>query len=330
MRLLILGGTKFLGRHVVDIALRRGHEVTLFNRGKTNPELFSQVEQIHGDRATDLHLLEGRAWDAVIDPSGYVPGVVRKTVEALASSVKHYAFISSISVYEEFVGPNADETYPVAQLKDKDTTEITEETYGPLKALCEQVVEEAFPGRAAIIRPGLIVGPWDPSNRFTYWPVRIAQGGEVLVPAKQQAVQIIDVRDLAAWTLDLVEQGKAGTYNATGPDYALTLQTVVETCKAVTGSDARFTPVSEEFLEQHEVLPWVGLPLWIPGDAGNWFQQVNIQRALDAGLRFRPLEETVRDTLAWAKEYPADPEKVRSLKPEQEQAVLQAWHTANA
>jgi 2'-hydroxyisoflavone reductase len=326
MNLLILGGTIFLGRHLAESALRRGHTVTLFNRGQHNPELFPEVEKLRGDRATDLDPLKGREWDAVIDTCGYFPRVVRNSAEMLRDSVGHYTFISSISVYPDFSKPGMDEAAPVGTLEDPTVEEVTGETYGPLKALCEQAVEEALPGRTLNIRPGLIVGPFDPSDRFTYWPRRVAQGGDVLAPAGPDfPVEIIDARDLAEWNLDMVEQGKTGVYNATGPDYTLTLGKVLETCKEVSGSDARFVWMDEKFLLDHEVGPWMELPLWVSGDDVDGFSKIDCRRAIAAGLRFRPLEETVRDTLEWDRTRPADVEYRAGMKPEREQELLNAW-----
>jgi 2'-hydroxyisoflavone reductase len=326
MNLLILGGTIFLGRHLVESALRRGHKVTLFNRGQHNPELFPEVEKLRGDRTEDLSALEGRTWDAVIDTCGYVPRVVRRSAEALKDAVGHYTFISSISVYPDFSTPGMDETAPVGTLEDPTVEEVTGETYGPLKALCEQAVEEALPGRTLNIRPGLIVGPFDPSDRFTYWPRRVARGGEVLAPAGPDfPVEIIDARDLAEWNLDMIEQGKTGVYNATGPDYPLTLGEILETCKAVSRSDAQFVWMDEKFLLENKVGPWMELPLWVADEEGSRFERLGSARAIADGLRYRPLEEIVRDTLEWDRTRPADVEYKAGMKPEREQELLNAW-----
>ena len=327
MRLLILGGTIFLGRYLVEAALQRGHTVTLFNRGKHNPELFPGVERLVGDRSGDLTALHGRQWDAVIDTCGYVPRVVAASAQLLADAVGHYTFISSISAYANFREPNMDEDAPVAVMADETLEEVTGESYGPLKVLCEQAAERAMPGRVLHIRPGLIVGPHDPSDRFTYWPVRVACGGEVLCPPGEDATQIIDVRDLAEWNIRMVEAGKVGSYNATGPDYRLTMREVLETCKAVSKSDAAFTWVDKEFLQQQEIHGWVELPCWLPeeGDEAG-FNSVSSARAIRAGLTFRPFAEIARDTLAWAQTRPADTALRAGLKPEREQEALAAWH----
>ncbi|HEV7235308.1 MAG TPA: SDR family oxidoreductase [Ktedonobacteraceae bacterium] len=324
MKLLLLGGTVFLGRHIVEAALARGHEVTLFNRGQHNPDLFPGVEKLRGDRNGDLAALQGRQWDAAIDTSGFVPRVVRASAEALTNAIKHYTFISSISVYADFTKPGIDERFPVAKLADESVEEVTGETYGGLKALCEQAAEEVLPGKVLIVRPGLIVGPDDQSDRFTYWPYRVAQGGEMLAPGKPaHQEQFIDVRDLAQWIVRMVEAGKTGVYNATGPDYVLSTQQLLEECKAATGSDAQFTWVDEAFLDS--ILEEVRLQPWVP-DAYMGMRAVNCNKAFADGLTFRPLAETVRDTLAWKADSPAADTLRSGLKPEQEQQLLQAWH----
>ncbi len=323
MKLLLLGGTVFLGRHIVEAALARGHEVTLFNRGQHNPDLFPEVEKLRGDRNGDLAALQGRQWDAAIDTSGFVPRIVRASAEALANAVKHYTFISSISVYADFTKPGIDENSPVAKLADESVEEVTGETYGGLKALCEQAAEEVLPGKVLIVRPGLIVGPDDQTDRFTYWPYRVAQGGEVLVPGRPaHQEQFIDVRDLAQWIVRMVEAGKTGVYNATGPDYVLSTQQLLEECKAATGSDAQFTWVYEAFLAP--ILEEVNLQPWVP-DAYVGMRAANCNKAFADGLTFRPLVDTVRDTLAW-KAASSTPDTLRSgLKPAQEQQLLQDW-----
>lgn len=333
MNILILGGTIFLGRHLVEAARERRHTVTLFNRGKHNPDLFPDVEKVVGDRnqEADLdRLLEGgRAWDAVIDTCGYVPRQVRLSAQKLAGRVGAYCFISSISAYADFKEYGRKEEDPVGTLEDPTVEEVTGETYGPLKALCEQAAEGAFPGRALNIRPGLIVGPFDPSDRFTYWPHRVAQGGEVLAPEGPDIrTQVIDVRDLAEWNIRLLEKKAAGVYNATGPDYPLTMGDVLETCQSVSGSDARFTYVPADFLERHEVKPWIELPLWIPASVGmQGMDRVNVDKAIKSGLTFRPLSETIHDTLIWDRSRPQEGAWKNTLTAEKERAVLEAWAT---
>jgi 2'-hydroxyisoflavone reductase len=325
MKILILGGTKFLGRHLVDAALAAGHEVTLFNRGKTNPTLFSNIETIIGDREQDIEKLSGREWDAVIDVAGYLPRSVRLSAQGLERAVKKYVFISSLSVYADFKKAGMDESYPVGKLEDESVEEITGETYGPLKALCEKVVQETFGGdRPLIIRPGLIVGPYDPTDRFTYWPMRVKRGGDMITPDKPQTpIQIIDVRDLAGFTITLIEDNASGIYNATGPDRELMMGEFLDACKRVSGSVAAFHWASREFLQEHEVQPWSDMPVWIPDteeDAG--FSHVDVSKAVNAGLRFRPLEDTIRDTIAWAEMRPDDHEWRAGLDSTKEQILL--------
>jgi 2'-hydroxyisoflavone reductase len=327
MKILIIGGTRFLGRHLVHSALARVHKVTLFNRGLTNPDLFPQVETILGDREKDLAELLGHEWDAVIDTCGYVPRIVHLSASALKGSVDRYVFISSISVYAGFSKIGIDETDPVGKMEDETVEEITDETYGPLKVLCERTVQDIFgDDRALIIRPGLIVGPYDPTDRFTYWPVRVARGGDVLAPEKPDApIQIIDVRDLSDFIIKLIEENASGIFNVTGPEYELTMGAMLEICKQVSNSDANFKWAPVEFLSRHEVAPWSDMPVWIPNteeDAG--FSRIDISKAVNAGLKFRPLEETVRDTLEWANTRPSDREWRAGLSIEKEVKVLTA------
>ncbi|MBI2760045.1 MAG: epimerase [Chloroflexi bacterium] len=326
MKLLMLGGTVFLGRSLVDAALVRGHEVTLFNRGQHNPELYPDVEKLRGDRDGDLGALEGRQWDAVIDTCGYVPRIVRASAELLADAVGHYSFISSISVYDNFRTRAMAEDAPVGTVEDP-TVEDVLPNYGPLKALCEQAAEAAMPGRTLRVRAGLIVGPHDQSDRFTYWPHRIAKGGDVLAPgSSDRAVQIIDVRDLAEWNVRIAEQRVSGVFNATGPDYTLTMGAVLDACKAVSGSDARFVWASEQFLLDAGAQPWAQLPLWVPDTEENaGFSSIDCSKAFATGLTFRPLAETVRDTLAWDATRPADTERRNGLPPDREAELLQGW-----
>jgi nucleoside-diphosphate-sugar epimerase len=330
VKLLILGGTVFLGRHIVETARQRGHEITLFTRGERNPDLFPDVEKLRGNRDGGLAPLEGRRWDAVIDTSGYVPRVVRASAELLKDAVAHYTFISSISVYAGFETPNMDETATVGTLPGEGVEEITGETYGPLKALCERAVEDVIPGRALIIRPGLIVGPHDPTNRFTYWPRRVARGGEVLAPDRpDRAAQFIDARDLADWIVRMVEAGATGVYNATGPAERLAMGHLLDVCNAAGGGSATFTWVPERFLLDAAIGPWIELPLWVPETEGAGFSSVSITKALAAGLTFRPLDVTVRDTLAWDVGRPAGTEYRAGLDAEKERETLRRWHATS-
>lgn len=327
MNILVIGGTRFLGRHLVDSALARGHRVTIFNRGKTDPNLFPHLETIHGDREHDIPKLAGRAWDAVIDVAGYLPRIVRLSAVGLERGAGRYVFISSISVYPDSslhkIG--IDESDPVGKLEDESVEEITGETYGPLKALCEKTVLDLYSERGLVVRPGLIVGPNDPTDRFTYWPVRVARGGDVLAPEKPEVpVQVIDVRDLANFTVKLIEDNASGIYNATGPDYELTFGAMLETCKQTSGSGAKFKWASVEFLDQHKVEAWSDMPVWVPDNEENaGFSRVDVSKAINAGLKFRPLAETVRDTLAWANTRPPDHQWRAGLRSEREKQLLE-------
>jgi 2'-hydroxyisoflavone reductase len=322
VRLLVLGGTKFLGRAAVEAALARGHEVTLFTRGETNPELFPETEKLRGDRSGDLGALRGRDWDAVLDPSGFVPGVVRASAELLADAAGHYLFVSSVSVYASQAAPN-DEASPLAQLGDAPDDRLLEDfsNYGALKALCEAAVAEDFGESHASVRSGLIVGAHDPTGRFTYWPHRVARGGEVLAPAPpERQVQFVDVRDLGPWLVDLSERRAAGAFNATHPGHSWA--EVLETCRDVAKSDATFTWVPDAFLVEQGVGEWMELPMWIQDPEEAALHETNVARAVAAGLAFRPLEDTVRDTLELAATT-AD----AGLSPEREAALLAAAHS---
>lgn len=325
MRILVLGGTIFLGRHLVEAALARGHELTLFNRGQNNPDLFPDLEKLRGDRDGGLTALEGQQWDAVIDTCGYVPRVVGQSAELLADAVDNYVFISSISAYADASKPGINEDSPLAALETA-TEEITGESYGPLKVACEQVVQEALPGRSLIIRPGLIVGPNDPTDRFTYWSVRLNQGGQALAPAPESApVQIIDVRDLVGWTIRLVEEGETGAFNATGPEKSLTMGGMLEQCRIAVGSAAELSWLPAEYLLEAGVEPWSELPLWLPGDEMAGLLAIDVSRPLAKGLAFRPLADTARDTLAWAQTRSEDHQWRAGLSAEREAELLKQY-----
>lgn len=335
MKILILGGTLFLGRSLAAAALERGHAVTLFNRGRTAQASFPGAERLIGDRDGQLDALRGRSWDAVVDTSGYVPRLVRASAELLAASVERYVFISSVSAYADFSRP-VDEHSPLATMSDESVEEVTGSSYGPLKALSERALEEILPGRTLTIRPGVIVGPYDPTVRFSYWTDRVARGGEVLAPGDPQTpVQFIDVRDLAEWTIRMIEAGGTGVFNASGPAM-LTMGEMLETCRSASGGDARFTWVEETFLRERGVLPWTHLPLWMPPSlkTHKYFFRIGADRALAAGLAFRPLAETVRDTLAWQRstegrplpEKPGVPTPDLTLSAVRERELLDEWH----
>jgi 2'-hydroxyisoflavone reductase len=330
MKLLIIGGTQFLGRHFVETALAQGHKVTLFNRGQTNPGLYPEVEKLVGDRAADLAPLRGRTWDAVVDTSGYVPRVVRASVQLLNGKAGHYTFISSLSVYKDFESL-VDEQASVQTLEDPNTEEVTGTTYGGLKALCEAAVLEAFPGQSLNVRAGLIVGPYDPLNRFRYWLNRIPRGGDVLAPGSPaHPVQLIDGRDIAAWALHCAETKVAGVFNTTGPAVPLTIGNVLATIATVSDARPNFVWVSDEFLVGQGIQPLDGVPMWVPPEYKHFFR-VDIRKAVAAGLAFRPLADTARETLRWQESPQAQvPRASRvgiesGLTPEREAEMLADW-----
>jgi 2'-hydroxyisoflavone reductase len=327
MDLLILGGTGFLGRHLAAAGLARGHAVTLLNRGRMAPGLFPQAEEIHADRR-DLPagLLRGRRWDAAIDTSGMHPAMVRASAGLLADAVEHYTYVSSISVYAGLGRPGTTEDAPtMAPLADV-PAEVSEETYGALKAMGEREAEAAMPGRVLVVRPGLIVGPYDLSDRFGYWVRRVARGGRVLAPGRpDRPVQFVDARDLADWTLRMVEARRTGVFNAVGPARPLQMEWLLETCRVESGSDATFAWASDDFLLKEGVLPWKELPLWIPDVAAEQrsFLEVNAERAVAAGLTFRKILDTVRDVRAWEEERHArGPVESAALSPKREEQLL--------
>ena len=334
LRILILGGTGFTGPYQVRYALSRSHKVTTFNRGKTHPgELPNEVEQLIGDRNGQLDTLKDRQWDVAIDNPTTLPAWVRDAGQVLKGNVERYVFISTISVYAD-TSKGVDETAPLTQYDGPDPYKETLEamrasgykTYGPLKALSEKEAEKWFPGKTLIIRPGLIVGPGDETDRFTYWPVQIERGGEVLAPGTpSDPVQFIDARDLAEWTIRMVENRETGVYNATGPAKPLVIGDMLGGIKTALSSNANFTWVNAEFLKQQKVQAWSDMPVWAGDELG--MARTNISRALGKGLTFRPVAATARDTLAWFKSQPQDRQsKLRAgLTPEREAEVLAAW-----
>ncbi len=339
-RILFLGGTGYLGPHTVRAALARGHEVTLFNRGKTNTHLFPELEKLRGNRRTgDLDALKGREWDAVIDTSGYLPQNVTATAGLLKDAVALYVFISTISVYSGYPTPGMDESGPIGEIDDETAAGVTTLAemkggqYGPLKARCERAAEEQLPGRVTVLRPGLIVGPGDPTGRFTYWPVRVSRGGDVLGPGPgTDFVQFIDVRDLGAFIVECIERDTTGVSNTNGPEHLLTIQELLHGCKCVCGSDARFVWADPAFLAEHGVHPWKQMPVWFPpseGDIGAG--QISSARALAAGLVNRPPAETIKATLDWYDTLPAE-SGLRGfggngLEPDREREVIDAWES---
>ena len=344
MDLLVLGGTVFIGRHVVRAALDAGHRVTLFHRGRHALEpdargvVVARVEELLGDRGGDLHALSGGRWDAVVDLSGYYPWHVSASARALSERVARYTFVSSVAAYAGFESERMTESAPLAGLSpterreaeglDRERPEHQERfwaLYGGLKAACEAEVESALPGRSLVVRPGLVVGPHDHTDRFTYWVERVARGGDVLAPGRAaQPVQFVDARDLAAWIVRMTEAGATGAYHATGPAAALSLGELLETCREVSGSRARSVWIDEAALLEAGVVPWSELPLWIPESDSTMrgFQRLDCSKAIAAGLRFRPLEDTVRDTLRWSASRPVGSARRAGMAVEREQALL--------
>lgn len=337
MRLLILGGTTFLGRHLVEAARSGGHDVTLFNRGQTNPDLYPELHTIIGDRDGNLDALEGRMWDTVIDTSGRLPRLVKASATLLADACDQYIFLSSVSVYSERDAKDIGEDAPLAQLANEESEDVVAD-YAALKVLCEREVTAAMSGRALNVRAGLLVGPYDNTARFTYWPWRIAQGGEVLAPGKPaRTIQLIHARDLADWLTHAAEERLTGTLNATGPEHPLTMGDFLDACRQVTSSTAQFTWVDEDFLLDHEVIAFTELPLWLR-QASEGMLAVNIQKARAAGLRSRPIEDTIRETFGWHAKLCAEGdgrscglyrvEGKAGLNPQRERSLLEIWHAS--
>lgn len=318
MKLLILGGTYFLGRHITRLALQRGWDVTLFHRGKHGADLFPEAKRIIGDRNSETDKLAGGHWDAVIDTSAYFPRQVRASADVLQDATELYIFISSISVYDGFEKPGMDEDSPVATIENPEAEEkITGKNYGALKALCEQYIQKVYQNRALIVRPGFIVGPHDPSDRFTYWPWRVRQGGDILCPGKSDTPQqIIDVRDLAEWLLDLAEKRVNGVFNATGPESPYFFDDFLQRFARQSQTSPRYHWAPDSFIEENQV----NLPLWLP-EAYRNLSAVDISRAMAARLTFRPLEETSRDTLAWVDAQP-EYKMMYAMEPEKEKELI--------
>lgn len=340
--LLVVGGTRFLGPAVVQAALERGYEVTLFNRGKSNPELFPELEKLVGDRDTgDLAALEGREWDVVVDTSAYLPAHARQMGRLLADHVGHYVMISTCSVYAPREGHEpVSEEDPVLRVPAEDVGKVERisdalrvgggQYYGPLKALCEEEYEEALPGRFTSLRPGVIAGRDDPSDRLPYWVARVAQGGEVLAPEpKGLGVQFTDVRDLGIFSVEFAAQGKAGIFNSIGFPETLTMEALLAACREALGSDCSFTWVAEPFLLEKRVRPFVELPFWLPEDQAVTFAN---RKGIAAGMRFRPIAETIRETADWhfAERGNDHPWTVYGMRPEREAELLAAWHEASS
>ncbi|WP_113927658.1 NAD-dependent epimerase/dehydratase family protein [Bacillus sp. P14.5] len=328
MRILLLGGTSFLGKHIAQSAISKGHEVTLFNRGKTNPHLFPEAGKLTGDRESgDLKALEKGEWDVVIDTSGYTPGKVEQTAALLKERIRRYIFISSISVYKDFQKGEAREEDVTGSLENPDTEEVNGETYGPLKALCEEKLEAILPGKVLNIRPGLIVGPDDTTDRFTYWVKRFSKGGEVLVPGcKERKIQWIDVRDLSQWVILMAEDLETGTYNVTGPKQGYGMKEFVEDLALIAPRDTEAVWVNDSFLVEREITPFTQLPLWIPVNEKypDGFILADYSRSLKKGLVLRHPRETIEDTLSWLQSH--GPEELKAgLTEETEASLLKSW-----
>jgi 2'-hydroxyisoflavone reductase len=339
LRILILGGTQFLGVHVTQLALARGHTVTLFNRGRTNPNLFPQIEKLRGDRNGKLDALKGRSWDAVIDDSGLVPRHVRLSAELLGPGIRQYLYVSSISAYASFTQPN-DERSPLGTLSDPSVEEVNDSTYGPLKALCEKAAETALPGRVTIVRPGFIVGPYDPTDRFTYWPARAALGSEMLVAGTpSDPIQFIDVRDVARFMVDALERRILGTFNLVSPPRRFSMGHLIAACIASAIEVTHPSPaptatwIPADFLAMHDPAFPNDIPIWVPATGDDAaFAKTSAAQALRAGLRIRPIEETVHDTLVWHLSRPqSEQSRLKAGLPRlREQQLLSAWHKSAA
>lgn len=329
MEILVLGGTRFVGRAIVEVAAAREHSVTLFHRGRSGADLFPDLEHVIGDRDGGLDALAGRRFDAVIDTCGYVPRIVRASCEALRDATDHYAFISTLSVYADKSAPGQDESSTLATLEDPTVETIDAATYGGLKVLCEEVVEEVFGARAFLPRPGVLVGPHDPTDRFTSWPVRIAALERVLGPPSDARFEFTNAADLARFVVDGVERRLSGPFNVSGPGAERMLASdFLATCCDVAGTRPEIVAPTAAFLEEHGVRPWADLPLWT-GDAYSMLPTCSIARALEAGLAFTPPEETVRATLEWARREHPDLSELRAgLSIEREAELIAAWDGA--
>jgi len=330
MDMLILGGTGFIGPHMVREALRRGHNVSLFNRGKTNNEMFPDLKLYVGDRDGGLDVLKGNHWDAVIDNSGYVPRHVEDSARLLKSASSHYLYVSTISTYASFGVPN-DENSPLGKLDDETVEEVTGETYGPLKALCEKrVAAEIDVDELTILRPTYICGPGDKTDRYTYWPVRTARGGNMLWPGTPaDDIQIIDVRDFANFTIDCLEQRMTGIYNTVTPVGSYTMGDLHDDSLAVSASDMNAIWVDSDFIDDHEL----AIPIWAsPQGDYSKVAMINGEKAVAAGLKNRPVRETARDALAWWKTLPEERTSAprAGLDPSKEAEALAMWKASKS
>lgn len=340
--MLVLGGTRFVGPAVVDAALRKGYEVTLFNRGKSNAHLYPELEKLRGDRDTnDLESLKGRKFDIVVDPSLYMPRHAEEMANVLKDNIGHYVMISSISAFnDEQENYNVNEDAPVGSITEEGIAKVTTIRsvmtdggiyYGPLKALAEQKLEEMMPGRVTSLRPGVICGADDPSDRLPYWVKRVSEGGEIICPGDpNQDFQFTDVLDLGEWSVDFAERGVGGIFNALGFEAKVTLQEFLHGCKVVLGrNDASFTWASDEFLLENEVRVFSEMPFWIPTDSAHHY---STERGVAAGMTFRPIAETIQNTMAWWNETRDESYEWRyyGMKSDRETELLKLWHEKNA
>lgn len=336
MKILVLGGTVFIGRHIVESALIRGHTVSVFNRGRENRELFPDIEKLRGDRHSDLEALKGKNWDVVIDASGYMPKAVRLSSETLVNSVERYIYISTQSVYQEISHRELDETFPTRQLSQEElaaaenlsvgdfpTGYSYEAYYGGLKAECEKEVRDVLTNRVMVVRPGVVVGPHDYTNRLAYWISRISKGGEVLCPNHPQIpVRYIDVRDLAEWIILSAENRSTGVYNTLGPT-ELTFGELLSTCKTIANSDAKLTWINEKELLERNVQHWTDLPLWLSSNLEGFFFSKD-KRAIHKGMQYRSVDQTVKDTFDWLKETDSHFRISQGLSAEREDELLKS------
>jgi len=327
MDILIIGGTRFLGRYLTQEGIDRGHKITLFNRGKTNPHLFPDIPKIHGDRDGELEPLKEHRWDIVLDICGYVPRIVEQSAELLKDRVDKYLFISTMIVYDDLNKIGLKEDDILASMGDRSVEEVTSETYGPLKGDCERVVTKYYPDNNLIIRPGVIMGPKDNTDRFTYWVDRIAEGGRFLAPGDPgDPVQVIDVRDLASWIYDEIEKGRTGAYNATGPDYDLTMGELFEEIRKTAEVEAEPVWVDSDFLMKQGVEPWREIPLWRRGGRDyKGFMRVDSTKAVKDGLKYRPLRESIKDVLEFARARDDGYEWTAGLDRKKEKELIEKW-----
>jgi len=328
LKILILGGTGFIGPHQVETALGRGHQVTIFNRGKTAPNMFPQIENLLGDRDNDLEALKGRKWDAVIDNSGHIPRWVRQSAELLEGNVGQYLYMSSLSIYADNTVIGQTEDGKLQKLDDPTIEDNSAKNYGGMKALSEEFVRASFPKNNTLVRAGLVVGPGDPTDRFTYWPVRLHRGGETLAPGTpKDPIQCIDVRDLGRWTIQAIENSHYGPYNVTGPYHQMTMGQFLDITADTIHSTSTLTWVPADFLQANNVSPWTDLPLWVPPSSGmEGFVRVDINRAVEAGLTFRPMAQTVQDSLAWYRTLDDGSALKAGLTAQREAELLKKWH----